>query len=245
MRGGPRRDGGPVPGDGSNGPGEHHRLHRRDRHLEPVGCGKSGTDVVFTITKITTNGRCTEQFAEKSRNGHYLFPEVSVTTSPSMDRGLSPGVLNPVTFSVIGQDGVTETGNSLVTNRTFGCLAHGKRLPAALGPGQADRGTIVPDSRNATGRLVLTPYGLDGFDGCEWDLGTAIRAVAPRTGDSRTPSASPPFLRTGPTFRTPSPTLSTPNPTLANRHPATQRPPNHTSPATRSPRARQRPGAGT
>ncbi|UQS23896.1 hypothetical protein L1857_14175 [Amycolatopsis thermalba] len=140
---------------------------------EAVGYGSRAgqPEVVFTLTKVTVGGRCTEPYAQEPENGRFIFLDLTVTTSPSMGGDFAGSVLNPNNFAIIGPDGVTETGGSLSSAPAIGCLSRGKLFPLALSPGQNYHGTIVLDSRNTTGRLVLAPYGLDGFNGWEWNLG--------------------------------------------------------------------------
>ncbi|GAA3839060.1 hypothetical protein [Amycolatopsis tucumanensis] len=140
---------------------------------ETIGFGSHADrpEVAFTLTKVTVGGRCTEPYAQKPENGRFIFLDMTVTTSSSMSGDFAPSLLNPNNFSIIGPDGVTETGGSLSSAPAIGCLSRSKLFPLALSPGQNYVGTVVLDSRNTTGSLVLAPYGLDGFNGWEWNLG--------------------------------------------------------------------------
>ncbi|GLY68786.1 hypothetical protein [Amycolatopsis taiwanensis] len=130
-------------------------------------------DVQFSVTKITVDGKCTEPYAEKPQNGHLIFVDMSISTSPTMDRTYASAVLNPYNFSIIGPDGVTESGQSLTSTSTYGCLASSKQIPGTLSPGQKYVGTFVLDSRSTSGALVLAPQnGFDnGGNGWEWKFG--------------------------------------------------------------------------
>ncbi|GAB2959300.1 hypothetical protein LWP59_11800 [Amycolatopsis acidiphila] len=132
----------------------------------------AGAEVVFAITKITVDGRCTAEYAQKSENGHFLFLEVSVGTSPTMASIFSADLLNAGNLAIVGTDGVTETGNTLSSSPSYGCVPRSRMLPLTLGPGQKYTGTIVLDSSNTRGKLRLTPVGSrsDG-DSWQWQLG--------------------------------------------------------------------------
>jgi hypothetical protein len=132
----------------------------------------AGAEVVFAITKITIDGRCTAEYSQKSENGHFLFLEVSARTAPTMTSSFSADLLNTGNFSIVGADGVTETGNAASSSPSYGCLPRSRMLPLTLNAGQNYTATIVLDSRNARGKLRLTPIGghFDG-DSWQWQLG--------------------------------------------------------------------------
>ncbi|HVV10279.1 hypothetical protein [Amycolatopsis sp.] len=135
----------------------------------------AGPDVEFAVTKITVDGRCTEQFSEKAGNGHYVFVEISAETAPTMSSVFATGLMNPLDFAVVGPDGITTTGHALATDRTFGCLSHTRQFPVvALAPGRKYTGTIVLDSPVIHGHVVLVPTGgIIEADGWAWQLGEA------------------------------------------------------------------------
>ncbi|WP_236796883.1 hypothetical protein [Amycolatopsis sp. GM8] len=135
-----------------------------------TGSRGGGVELVLTITQLKIDGRCTAPYAQKSENGHFLFVDVSVETSPTMSSSYSANLLNPQGFSIIGPDGITETGGSLSSSPSFGCVPRSKMLPLTLSPGQKYTGTIVLDTRNTRGKLLLTPIGLD-MDTWYWKLG--------------------------------------------------------------------------
>lgn len=138
-----------------------------------MGYNGDQTDVEFAITKITVDGKCTQPYSQKSQNGHMIFVDMSISTSPTMDRNLASAVLNPYNFSIIGPDGVTESGASLDSSSTYSCLASSKQIPSTLSPGQKYVGAFVLDSRSTSGSLVLSPQGGfgDGSNGWEWRFG--------------------------------------------------------------------------
>jgi hypothetical protein len=148
-------------------------IEKQIRETAGFGGVTPGTDDVnFALTKITVDGRCTEPYAQKSQNGHLIFLEMSVSTSPTMDRTYASYVINPNNFSIIGPDGITQTGESLASMSAYTCLSESKQIPSTLAPGQKYLGTIVLDSRYTSGALVLAPGG--GFsngNGWEWKLG--------------------------------------------------------------------------
>ncbi|GLY67986.1 hypothetical protein [Amycolatopsis taiwanensis] len=130
-------------------------------------------EVAFTVTKITLDGKCTEQFASGPENGHYIFVDLTVETSPDIGPGYGTELFNPLNFSLMGPDGVTQTGNALMSNQTSGCLSRGRALPVVLGAGQKYQGTVVLDARTTSGALTLAPLGggLRNADSWKWRLG--------------------------------------------------------------------------
>jgi hypothetical protein len=136
------------------------------------GTDPSSSALNFAITKITIDARCSEPYAEKAQNGHFILVDMSVSTSPTMDRTYGSYIINPNNFSIVGPDGVTEAGESLTSMAAYTCLSQSKQLPTTLAPGQRYLGTIVLDSRYTSGVLVLAPQGgFDNGNGWEWKLG--------------------------------------------------------------------------
>lgn len=100
-------------------------------------------------------------------------PESPVcTTALTSSPGYGARLFNPLNFSLIGPDGVTQTGNSLASNQTYGFLSRGRALPATLGAGQKYQGTVVLDARTTSGALILAPLGggLTNEDSWKWRL---------------------------------------------------------------------------
>jgi hypothetical protein len=122
----------------------------------------------FKITDVTVNGECTEEFAEPADNGHLIFVRIEVSTGsewPEFMEGTTVGL--DYEWSIVGEDGLTES--ALDTISTYGCLPEAELLPAAgIGPGENATGTVILDSRNETGVLILRPWFLDG--GWEWEF---------------------------------------------------------------------------
>lgn len=128
-------------------------------------------EVTFAITKIRIDGRCTGPYREKSQHGHFIFVDLTVTTAPTMSENYG-SVLNEFSYSIIGRDGVTETGNALMTEAAGLCQDLDERAPLEVSPGQKYVQTLIFDSRNNSGSLVFSPpYGLDAFNGWEWNIG--------------------------------------------------------------------------
>lgn len=123
--------------------------------------------LTFAVDSIAVDAQCTERFAQPPTNGHLIVVALRVSTSPELKPQDAAGLFNPYAFSVVGPDGVTETG--LVTSSTYGCLAEGQRMPDSLAPGSQYRGTIVLDSKSASGVVQLRAGGQTG--GWEWKFG--------------------------------------------------------------------------
>ncbi|WP_026819335.1 hypothetical protein [Arthrobacter castelli] len=118
--------------------------------------------VTFTVYSIT-EGTCTGVAPEPATNGHYMFLDVSLATSPNLVEGYgSPEFGFTGGWEVIGPAG--QTSNAVL--ETFGayqCLPPAQQLPSWLGPGEEARGIVVLDSPHPAGTFMfhdlLTPTG--------------------------------------------------------------------------------------
>ena len=72
---------------------------------------------------------------------------------------------NPNDFSVIGEDGLTES--ALATAASYSCLTEQEMISTEIGPGENVRGKLVLDSKSDTGILVYRPGWAIG-PGWEW-----------------------------------------------------------------------------
>jgi hypothetical protein len=122
-------------------------------------------EIIFAIDAIEVGATCTQEFADPPENGHFLALDVRVSTREHLDESLGWSFLNPYDFSVVGDDGVTET--ALATFATYGCIAESEELPSEFAPASKYTGTIILDSKHDTGVLV---YRTGRGAGWEWEF---------------------------------------------------------------------------
>ncbi|WP_156756627.1 hypothetical protein [Actinokineospora pegani] len=118
--------------------------------------------VTFSIEKITVDPKCTDGFSEKSAKGHYIALEMTVKTEPTYDSDeMMMFSINPYSFSVVGQDGVTETEVAA----TYPCVDPKDHLTSdALSPASQYKGVVMLESKSTSGLLVFRPAGSSGWE---------------------------------------------------------------------------------
>lgn len=132
----------------------------------------AGTALVeVTVTSVTGDYRCAGG-AAKPVNGHFLGIDLTVAALPGLAQFDNPygdfTLPNNGVFTVVGADGVTETGTTL-TPEALACSPDGNQLYyQALAPGQTYRGVLVLDVRNSTGTLRWQPVLDPGHPGPGW-----------------------------------------------------------------------------
>ena len=131
---------------------------------QPAGFSNPGGEVTatFVVDKITVDGRCTGEFAEQPENGHFVILDIRVETTAAMRE--NDGVqINPMDFSVIGPDGVTES--QLSTAAAGQCVDLTDTLqPQRYTPASKYRGKLVLDTAHPAGVLILQPPGGGGWE---------------------------------------------------------------------------------
>lgn len=131
---------------------------------QPAGFSNQAKEVTatFVVDKITVDGACTGQFAEKPENGHFVILDIRVETTPAMTE--NDGVqINPMDWSVIGPDGVTES--QLSTTAAGQCVDLKDSLqPQRYTPASKYRGKLVLDTAHPAGVLILQPPGGGGWE---------------------------------------------------------------------------------
>jgi len=143
---------------------------------EPGGVtNKEGKQMVnFTINSITPDVPCTNQYAQKSQNGHFVVLDVTVETTAdfvsSTDQRPLTFDLNPGMFKFVGKNGTTYNGN-LGSGAAYGCLADAEQLANGRGVGPAEKATgkVVVDVPDTTGTLVYQNFMI-GSGGWEWNF---------------------------------------------------------------------------
>ncbi len=124
------------------------------------------TVVKLAVTKVEVDPKCTAEFAEKPKNGHYIALTLDVQTTkdlasadiPSFDAG-------PYTWKVISPEGTTENESQ---GNGYTCMPEKANLTGPLGPGQHAKGLVVLDSAHKSGGLVLV---VDPVTNSGWEWG--------------------------------------------------------------------------
>jgi hypothetical protein len=122
--------------------------------------------VTFTVDKIEVDVQCTEPYAEPPANGHYIALTMTIKTTDLFGPDLVPLFnISPFSWEIIGADGITEASDPGAG--AYSCLPTSDLPPAGLSPSSQYVTTMVLDSRNASGILLLRmPNLVDG--GWEW-----------------------------------------------------------------------------
>lgn len=123
--------------------------------LSPSG----DTLVAFTVTKITPNFKCNQEYAPAPTLGKALAVELDVTLSPKdVGEGAVTAGLYDWQVKIIKPDGTTENGASTM----IGCAKDAQQLPLNLGAGERGKGLIVVDTGQTKGALVLGLFLVEG-----------------------------------------------------------------------------------
>lgn len=136
---------------------------------EPAGiCTRSDCSEVgmtFTVDSIKVDAKCTAPYASRPEHGHFIVVAMTIKTTAAFDDDMALGsMINPLSFSVVGPDGITEASGS----GGYGCLRDSEQLPPGpWAPSSQYVGKVVVDSRSTTGALILRLSAL-GTGGWEW-----------------------------------------------------------------------------
>lgn len=138
---------------------------------EPAGLiGSNGEPfVTFTVHSIS-QGQCTEPMSEAPENGHFIFLDVSVETSPVLVDEYGTPFSLVLGWKAIGPEGQTSNA-TLDTFAAFTCLPDRQTLPSELGPAEQARATIVLDTPYPQGTLVYQDM-MYPETGWEWEYST-------------------------------------------------------------------------
>jgi hypothetical protein len=125
--------------------------------------------VKFVVDKITVGAKCTADYAQPAERGTFVKVDMRAETDPTMPaNGLY--MINGWDFSTVGADGVTES--DLVTGAGSSCIDPNEALSnQPFSPGSKYRGSIVLDTKNTSGVLVLKPAFMATTGGWEWQYG--------------------------------------------------------------------------
>lgn len=110
----------------------------------------------FVITGITPGFQCSSGYANPPENGQFLAVSMTVTAGPSVAQMGGSMNISGYDFQIIGVDGVAESNVQSVA--TYSCLDNAQQFPAqGIPQGTTANGTIVLDTKNASGFLVFRP----------------------------------------------------------------------------------------
>ncbi|WP_029145572.1 hypothetical protein [Microbacterium luticocti] len=118
----------------------------------------------FAVTDIVVDRKCTDEFAEKPQNGHYVAVHLNVETTKDLAKEDYPVVGFDAGYWQAYDAKGTRVNDPL--GNAFTCLASSEQLPGEIGPAQSVSGWIVLDVPTTHGAVVLAPYGATGW---EWD----------------------------------------------------------------------------
>jgi hypothetical protein len=144
----------------------------RGNLIKNLGQGASLTDqdgtetVAFVVKKITVDPKCTEQYAQKPKNGHFVALDVSVKTTSALAK--TPGgnfTMNSAQWKVIAPNGTTFNG--YLSGNAYGCIASDKEIAQTIGPAENVTGTLLLDVPSVSGTLIFKPFLADA--GWEWN----------------------------------------------------------------------------
>lgn len=132
-----------------------------------AGTTSVSSDVVtsrFAVTDVTLDIPCTSEYAEPSKNGHFLGIHVNVETTPELAKEQFPALL----FTSYDWQAYDAAGKRLndPQGNAYSCLDSGEILPSKIGPGQSVSGWIVLDVASPTGAVAFTMGG--SATGWEW-----------------------------------------------------------------------------
>lgn len=127
--------------------------------------------VRFAIESITVDPKCTNEYAEPAEHGHFIVVRMNMETTAKYDPVRANFRPDPLQFSIQGPDGFTE--GDLGTAASYSCLNTQEQLPVdTIGPAGKYAGSIVLDSKNASGILMFKPYTVQP-GGWEWTFPAA------------------------------------------------------------------------
>lgn len=122
----------------------------------------------FIVDAITPNFKCTGPYAQSPVNGQYLAVTISVTGGAGISTVGNALRVSPADFQIVGQDGVLESG--IASPGTYGCVADTATYPqSGVGQGVTGKGTVVLDTKNASGFLVFSPQQVSLSNGHGWE----------------------------------------------------------------------------
>lgn len=118
----------------------------------------------LVLEKLTVDGNCTSQYAQKPEHGHFLIVKMRVETTSNLSPNEYLSII-PAGWSIVGSDGIIES--SVSTGPSFSCLDPKDHFPnEQFAPAAKYRGAIVLDTANTSGILMYRPLGKGG--GWEW-----------------------------------------------------------------------------
>ncbi|MGH8575356.1 MAG: hypothetical protein ACREXJ_00220 [Gammaproteobacteria bacterium] len=150
------------------------RGHLRKNIGETAGIGGTSlanSHVVFAVTAITVDPRCTSPYADAPENGHFIRVDFNIETRPTYVHSEIFFQPNPSEFEIQGPDGFTDANVS--TASSYGCLDDAEQMPSSLSPASKYVGSVVLDSRYAAGHVIFKPPAVMPDGGWEWTIPAA------------------------------------------------------------------------
>ncbi|MBS1905494.1 MAG: hypothetical protein JST33_02770 [Actinobacteria bacterium] len=118
----------------------------------------------FAVTDLKLDLPCTNQYAQPSKNGHFLGIHVNVETTPELAKEQFPWLM----FTSYDWQAYDADGKRLndPQGNGYSCLDSSEVLPSKIGPGESVSGWIVLDVAAPTGAVAFTMAG--SSTGWEW-----------------------------------------------------------------------------
>lgn len=122
-----------------------------------------------TTTKFTVNsiapGACTDKYSRPAENGHIVFVDIAVETTPELAESSYPKyTLSGHDFKFIAANGTTFNGD-LSSIATYSCIPDADTFPSGgMGPAENITAKVVLDLPAPNGILVLESGYKGGFE---------------------------------------------------------------------------------
>ncbi len=117
------------------------------------------TVVKFRVNRIEKNFKCRGEWAEKSKNGHYVGIWMEFWTDKSVG-GDDAYTVDPWAWSVIGPNGITENDSQ---GNGSDCPRDSDGLPSFIDGAKHLKGVVVVDTKHSSGSLVYVYGDLPGW----------------------------------------------------------------------------------
>ena len=116
----------------------------------------------WTVTNITLDAPCTDEYAEPPENGHMVVMDVTAQTTKDLptDQPLYLGVTGD--WQYVLKDGTIS--NAPVNGSAALCLPQADRLPDVIGPASKAQGKLVFDLPTTDGYLVYKDGDVTGWE---------------------------------------------------------------------------------
>ena len=150
------------------GQSERGLLIKRPGDVAQFGVTQDALTVKFVVDKITVDPKCSGGAAQQAENGHLVKLDLRAETTPELPASSNFYIVGG-DWSVVGPDGVTES--EVWTMPAASCLPSKQLFPSdPLSPASKYRGSIILDTRSASGVAMFRPGFMSDHGGWEWSF---------------------------------------------------------------------------